>query len=161
MTSLHWHTGLQNRQCYVLCMLCKTSKCRWGLSVGVGVGSVTIINVQNYICHGCLCQRCTQMGSDWQPEVVLSRQVPSMQVWLNTISNWGGLLLAVPTGSGPCSAGTPTLVGAQCTGAQWTKLLGGQICLCTLNGFNLGIHVGRHLTYLVGDLAQRTKGWVD
>ena len=60
-------------------------------------------------------------------------------------------------GGGPCSAGTPTLVGAQHTGAQLTKLLDRQIHLCTLNGINLSIHVGRCLTNLVGDLAQQTK----
>ena len=27
MTSLHWQTGLENRQCHALCMLGKTSKC--------------------------------------------------------------------------------------------------------------------------------------
>ena len=33
MTSLHWQTSLQNRQCHALCMLGKTSKCRLGLSL--------------------------------------------------------------------------------------------------------------------------------
>ena len=31
MTSLHWQTGLQNRQCHALCTLGKTSKCWLGL----------------------------------------------------------------------------------------------------------------------------------
>ena len=31
MTSLHWQTGLQNRQCNALCTLGKTSKCWLGL----------------------------------------------------------------------------------------------------------------------------------
>ena len=44
-----------------------------------------------------------------QPDVVLSHQVPSMQVWPNTISNWDRLRLAVSMGSSPCSAGTKPL----------------------------------------------------
>ena len=45
--------------------------------------------------------------------------------WPNTIYYWGRLRLAAPTGGGPWSINTPTLVGGQHTGVQITKLLGG------------------------------------
>ena len=43
---------------------------------------------------------------------VLSCWVPSMQVWPNTISNWGALCSAVPMGGTPCSVSTPILGSA-------------------------------------------------
>ena len=42
------------------------------------------------LCHSCLCWRCTQVGSNWQPDVILSCQVLPMQVWPNTIYYWAG-----------------------------------------------------------------------
>ena len=62
----------------------------------------------------------------------------------------------MPTGGGPCSISTPTLVGGQCTGVQITKLQGGQIRLLTLGGVNFGIRLlGADL--MGGDLVQQTE----
>ena len=80
-----------------------------------------------------------------------------MQVWPNKIYYWGGLCSAAPIGGSPCSAGTPTLDGAWRTGVQLTKLLGGQIRLLALNGFNLGIRLVSADPILGGDLAWQTK----
>ena len=63
------------------------------------------------LCHGCLYWRCTQARNDQQTDVIPFFWVFLMQVWPNTIYYWGRLCLVVPTGGGPCSAGTPTLVG--------------------------------------------------
>ena len=63
----------------------------------------------------------------------------------------------VPTGGSPCSAGTLTLVSAQYTDMQLTKLLVGQIWLLTLDGFNLGIHLVSTYPILGGDLVWWTK----
>ena len=48
-------------------------------------------------------------GSDRQPDVVLSRWAPSMQMQPNTISNWGGFRSVAPMASSPCSVGTKPL----------------------------------------------------
>ena len=37
MTSLHWQTSLQNRQCYALCMPGKTSKCWLGFTTNLSI----------------------------------------------------------------------------------------------------------------------------
>ena len=111
----------------------------------------------SYICHGCLCCRCTRARNDQQPDVVLLCWVLLMQVWPNTIYYWGGFCSAAPTDGGPCSAGTLTLASAWCTGVQLTKLLGGQIRLLAMNGFNLGIRLVSTDPILGGKLARWTK----
>ena len=42
MTSLHWKTSLQNRQCHALCTLGKTSKCRLGLATYLSFGAYIV-----------------------------------------------------------------------------------------------------------------------
>ena len=51
-----------------------------------------------YICHICLCWRCTRAVSDRWPDVILSCRMLPMQGRPNTIYYWGGLHSAVPTG---------------------------------------------------------------
>ena len=64
------------------------------------------------LCHGCLCWRCTQAGSNWWTDVILPHWALLVQGWPNTTYYWGGLHSVAPTGGSPCSGGTPTLVSA-------------------------------------------------
>ena len=111
----------------------------------------------HYMCHGCLCWRCTRARNDQRPDIVLLCRVLLMQVWPNVIYYWGRLCSAVPTGGGPYSAGTRTLAGAWRTGVQLTKLLGGQIRLLALDGFNLGFRLVGANPIPAGDLVWWTK----
>ena len=97
--------------------------------------------------------------SDRQPDVVLSRQAPLVQVWPNTIYYWGGLCVVVPTGSGPCSAGTLTLsVPNALVHNELNYWAGRYICTpCMPCKANLGIHIGWRLPYLGGGLAWQMK----
>ena len=49
-------------------------------------------------------------GSDRQPDVVLSRQMPLVLMWPNTISNREGSTRQRQTGGGPCSTHTPNVL---------------------------------------------------
>ena len=79
---------------------------------------------RTYICHGLSLLEMHSGRNDQRPWCRPTSLGILGARWPNTIYYWGGLRLAVPMGSSPCSISTPTLVGGQCTGAQLTKLLG-------------------------------------